>query len=790
MATKPMGKRGPYPEALARVGHYKCRTQSKFIERRLTSDLMISQVRAKNKEIQVNNLKAKLRRQNGEDQNMDEDMDDNATSAVTDAEDKQLELEHIKNLELEMNQMEDENLRLQSLVEKLKEDRGDLASEEDSRDEVIETLENENEELKKQLAENNVGPSFTELQRQIAELKMAKKKLRADWKEADEMSRDSQVAVDDHRDQIKSYLAQIAKYQQMEKDRKDPDLRQQVANLEQKLVDANDQISNLEMWYHRGDEKVVFMEKLVETRNGERKKLERDLEQVTKHLSKELETITISLGQSANAVANHENTISHQQNVINQLNVELQTMQELVAQHVQNTANISAQRDEAAVGGKALFDQLQDSQNEIARLQGIEQQYQSAAANLESLNVMVDKLYADRGDRNSLLISDLLSEGRAAIDLLKDIKKEVSVDDKEKQKPEHYEDGTLNRMFPVRIPRPRGIAMDKVFGLISPYGRVQVDEMDVDVPMDGTVQTTTPAGIQGTTTAFAHSSTQTIAQAPAAKAPQVKAPAAKAPAAKAPEVKPLLPKLLKSRPPKSRPLMASDGKPPVAKASDVKAPDVKAPEVKAPDGKAPNGKTPAAKAPEVKASDGKPPVAKASDVKAPDVLSTVSQASFRPTLPVISSTADETPTVISKSTYVDSSVQTSTQTPAVKESPATESVTVEGSAGNPQPTHADSSAQATIQAQGDKPTAAEPTPVEAPTVELKFKVPEKPAPTAPPAAPKTSATEPTANVADSSTQATTLPAAPKASTVESTAKTADETTQGTTQTPAMKPTGQ
>ncbi|TKA53494.1 hypothetical protein B0A49_12380, partial [Cryomyces minteri] len=129
-------------------------------------------------------------------------------------------------------------------------------------------------------------------------------------------------------------------------------------------------------------------------------------------------------------------------------------------------------------------------------------------------------------------------------------------------------------------------------------------------------------------------------------------------------------------------------------------------------------------------------------------------------------------------------------TPAVKESPATESVTVEGSAGNPQPTHADSSAQATIQAQGDKPTAAEPTPVEAPTVELKFKVPEKPAPTAPPAAPKTSATEPTANVADSSTQATTLPAAPKASTVESTAKTADETTQGTTQTPAMKPTGQ
>ncbi|KAL2350088.1 hypothetical protein BJ546DRAFT_486983 [Cryomyces antarcticus] len=551
MATKPVAKRGPYPEALARVGHYKCRTQSKFLERRLMSEVMIVQVRVRNKEIQLDRLRAKVRDQNEEDQNMDEGMDDGANTAGMELEIKEIEQEHIRSLESQISQIEDDNLRLQSMVANLKEDRGDLASEEDSRDEVIETLENEVEELKKQLAEGGVGPAFAAMELQIEELKQSKKKAIADYKEAEETSRDAQASVQDHRDQIKVYLKQIEKYKQKEKDRKDPDLRQNVANLQQKLVETSDHIATLEVYHHRGEERVRNLEKLIETRDNEKRSLERELEQVNKRLGTETETTTLSLDERASTIATHEKTIKKQQNTINQLNVELQKMQNLVAQHVQNAVNIATQRDEAAVGGKVLLDQLQDSRNEIARLQEIEQQYQSVSANLESLNAMVDKLYADRGDRNSLLISDLLSEGRAAIDLLKDVKKEVRDDGMA----EYDEEGDIERMVGLEFDSPRDIAMDQEFDLYDPQLQVQGDEMDIDDPMDGTVQMTT-AGIQETTTAPAHSSTQTIAQAPAAKAPAAKAPDVKAPDVKAPDVKAPAAKAPDSRPPKSRPLMS------------------------------------------------------------------------------------------------------------------------------------------------------------------------------------------------------------------------------------------
>ncbi|KAK5140352.1 hypothetical protein LTR04_003037, partial [Oleoguttula sp. CCFEE 6159] len=449
---------------------------------RLMSEVMIVQVRVRNKEIQLDRLRAKVRDQNEEDQNMDEGMDDGANTAGMELEIKEIEQEHIRSLESQISQIEDDNLRLQSMVANLKEDRGDLASEEDSRDEVIETLENEVEELKKQLAEGGVGPAFAAMERQIEELKQSKKKAIADYKEAEETSRDAQASVQDHRDQIKVYLKQIEKYKQKEKDRKDPDLRQNVANLQQKLVETSDHIATLEVHHHRGEERVRNLEKLIETRDNEKRSLERELEQVNKRLGTETETTTLSLDERASTIATHEKTIKKQQNTINQLNVELQKMQNLVAQHVQNAVNIATQRDEAAVGGKVLLDQLQDSRNEIARLQEIEQQYQSVSANLESLNAMVDKLYADRGDRNSLLISDLLSEGRAAIDLLKDVKKEVRDDGMA----EYDEEGDIERMVGLEFDSPRDIAMDQEFDLYDPQLQVQGDEMDIDDPMDGT----------------------------------------------------------------------------------------------------------------------------------------------------------------------------------------------------------------------------------------------------------------------------------------------------------------
>ncbi|KAK5020482.1 hypothetical protein LTR16_012579, partial [Cryomyces antarcticus] len=66
---------------------------------------------------------------------MDEGMDDGANTAGMELEIKEIEQEHIRSLESQISQIEDDNLRLQSMVANLKEDRGDLASEEDSRDE-------------------------------------------------------------------------------------------------------------------------------------------------------------------------------------------------------------------------------------------------------------------------------------------------------------------------------------------------------------------------------------------------------------------------------------------------------------------------------------------------------------------------------------------------------------------------------------------------------------------------------------------------------------------------------